>query len=114
MKYVLALSFLFFFNWTLANECKEVTYSATEYELLADHENDMSKTCLVAGKSALWNACVTCAANAKSGDSCKVGTVSSNPDEKNNICNGFAEAKLNACVQSLVHCVDKVRSSEAL
>ncbi|OQW48205.1 MAG: hypothetical protein A4S09_13935 [Proteobacteria bacterium SG_bin7] len=112
MKLIKIFSVLFFIhaiNLCWASECKEVTYSAKDYEFLADHENEMSITCLAAGKAALWSACVNCAANAKAGDSCKVGMVQSVPDEKNKVCNGFAEAKLNACAQGLVHCVDFTR-----
>ncbi len=110
MKFIIGFSLLFFFHSTFAranvneSDCHEITYSATDYEFFADHDHDANRTCLAAGKAALWKACVDCAANAKAGDSCKVGVVQSAPDEVNKVCNGFAEAKINPCMQTLVHC----------
>lgn len=109
MKFLTTFACLLFFQSAiashLASECREITYSATDFEFVVDHD-DMNTTCLAAGKSALWAACVNCAANAKAGDSCRVGFVKSTPDEASNVCYGLAEARLNVCAQNLVHCVD--------
>ncbi len=95
-------------SWTFGSECKQVSYSAEDYEVYADHDNDLNKTCNAAGKSALWKACVNCFEDAAAGDSCRIGIVRTTPDDDKKLCSGFAEAKLSPCkgAENLVHCVD--------
>lgn len=94
-------------TFALGHDCSEVTYSAEDFALVADHENDMNKTCLAASKAALWKACVDCAGEIGSGDNCHAGALVTTADENAKVCHGRAEAKAKSCTTSnLVHCAD--------
>jgi hypothetical protein len=107
MKYTL-IALCLLAPWTvtfaIASDRLSITYSGEDYEYVIDHGNDVDKTCLAAGKGALWQACVRCAGNAPSGDACKIGTIETKYDENEKICHGFATAKTSSA--ALVHCVE--------